>query len=101
LAAGDQVEEAAAGKGWSKPEETHLRYGLDAAGAMTVVQDGKMHAFGLSNYESRLVRGPVANVVATRGTVGDVSVNRRTSVTGWRCATRRRYRFRARKPEPS
>ena len=64
--------------GWTKPDETHFRYGLDAAGALTVVQKGCMHAYALSGYESFLKRGPVADILESEGTVGDIQVKRST-----------------------
>lgn len=75
---GEDVPRPGIGRGWTATDETHFRYGVDALGALTVVQDGKMCAYALSKYTSRLVKGPVADIVTSFGQVGNIPVSRRT-----------------------
>ncbi|MCY4373186.1 MAG: hypothetical protein OXC31_05375 [Spirochaetaceae bacterium] len=75
---GGRVPRPDVAAGWTEPQDTHRRYGLDAAGALTVVQNGMMHAYSLAQYESELVSGPVADVVVSTGSVGDIRVERAT-----------------------
>ena len=78
VAEGGEVQETNVTEGWTEPDETHYRYGLDAAGALTVMQQGRMFSFALSGYSSRLFRGPVADIVVSTGRVGDIPVTRKT-----------------------
>ena len=75
---GAAAAEADAGTGWTEPDETHFRYGLDAAGALTVVQNGTMHSYVQSDYTSRLAKGPIADILYSSGKVGNIPVDRRT-----------------------
>ena len=66
------------GMGWTELDETRYRYGLDAAGALTAMVDGRLHAFALCEYRSTVTRGPVADIVESAGSVGPIPVTRRT-----------------------
>lgn len=66
------------GLGWTTFDETHYLYGIDAAGAITAMIDGKLYAYALSDYQSELIRGPVADILISRGSVGPIPVTRKT-----------------------
>lgn len=66
------------GMGWTEPDRFHYLHGMDAAGALTAMIDGRLHAFALGGYRSRIMRGPVADILVSRGWVGPIAVTRKT-----------------------